>query len=69
MSPDSDHIFKVIPNSESKYTPKVQAQVFQHKVTQLLLTASRYSHDIQTSVAFFTRRVKQPYEDVWLKLV
>jgi hypothetical protein len=66
-SPAANHLFKVRPITETKLLPEEQAVAFHHTTVQLLFL-SRVRHDIQTSIAFLTTRVKSPDEDDWGKL-
>jgi hypothetical protein len=45
-----------------------QALAFHHTVAQLLFMCTRAQQDIQTAVAFFTTRMKNPDKDDWGKL-
>jgi hypothetical protein len=66
-TPASDHFFQVRPPTEATYLPEEQARAFHHTTAQLLFL-SRVRHNIQTTVAFLTTRVKHPDEDDWGKL-
>ena len=68
-TPDSDHPFKVIPETEAKYLPKEQAQVFRHTVAQILLILSRARRDIQISFALLIMHVNQNDEYDWFNIV
>ena len=66
-SPSVEHLFKVGDEKEAKYIPEEQDQTFHHITAQLLFLCSRARKDIQTSVSFFTTRVKKSDEDDWGK--
>jgi hypothetical protein len=64
----ADHLFTVQPVTDAKLLPKEQARALHHTTAQLLFL-SHVRHDIQTTVAFLTTRVKKsPDEDDWGKL-
>ena len=66
-TPAGDRLFQVRPPDEATYLPEEQARAFHHTTAQLLFL-SRVRHDIQTTVAFLTTRVKKPDNDDWGKL-
>jgi hypothetical protein len=63
----ADHLFAVCPSAEARLLLEEQARAYHHTSAQLLFL-SRVHHDILTTVAFLTTRVKQPDEDDWGKL-
>ena len=67
-TPAVDHLFTVRPDAERKLLPKEQARAFDRLTAQLLLLSQRARPDMQTLVAFLTKRVCIPYEDDWGKL-
>jgi hypothetical protein len=66
-TPAGDRLFQVRPPDEAKNLPEEQARAFHHTTPQLFFL-SRVRHDIQTTVAFLTTRVKKPDNDDWGKL-
>ena len=64
--PATDKLFAV--GSDDHPLPEEQALHFHHVTAQLLYASMRVHHDIQTTVAFLTKRVKSPGEDDWGKL-
>ena len=68
-SPAADHLFQTREEDDkSKVLPKEQARHFHHNFSQLLFLAIRERTDIQTAIAFLTKRVREPDEDDWGKL-
>ena len=68
-SPAAEHLFETRDDDPTqKILPEEQAQAFHHTVAQLLFVAMRARPDIQTAIAFLTKRVRQPDEDDWGKL-
>ena len=55
-SPAADHLFKVREEG-ARLLPEEQAQAFHHAVAQLLFLCMRARPDIQTPIAFLTKRV------------
>jgi hypothetical protein len=66
-TPAGYRLFQVRPPDEATYLPEEQARAFHHTTAQLLFL-SRVRHDIQTTIAFLTTRVKKPDNDDWGKL-
>ena len=67
-TPATEHLFTVRDEREARPLEEERALAFHHTVAQLLIMATRTRRDIQTAVAFLTRRVKTPDEDDWGKL-
>ncbi len=65
-TPANDYLLKVC--EDGRKLNEELAEAFHHTVYQLLFTANRARHDIQTAVSFLTTRVKAPDEDDWGKL-
>ena len=65
-TPAADHLFKV--REDGRKLSEEQADVFHHRVYQLLFAANRARRDIQTVVSFLTMRVQAPDKDDWEKL-
>jgi hypothetical protein len=65
-TPAADYLFAV--REDGHKLNEEQATAFHHTVYQLLFTANRARHDIQTAVLFLTMRVQEPDEDDWGKL-
>jgi hypothetical protein len=63
-----EHLFAVRDKKETRALEKERAFAFHPTVAQLLFVCTRARQDIQTVVAFLTRRVKNPDEDNWGKL-
>ncbi len=66
-TPAADHLFSNRPKNEAKLLPEEQACAFHHTTAQLLFL-SCVQHDIQTTVAILTTRVKSSNKDDWGKL-
>ena len=66
--PTGDHMFEVLPNKERNIFDKDEVTAFHHSVAKLLFGTPRGRKYIQTSVAFLTKRVREPDEDYWRKL-
>jgi hypothetical protein len=66
-TPAADNLFKICAPSEARCLPESQAIAYHHTTVQLLFL-SQVCHDIKTTVAFLTTRVKTPDEDNWGKL-
>jgi hypothetical protein len=62
-TPATEHLFTVQDEKEARPLKEERALAFHHTVTQLLFMATRTRHDIQTTVAFLTTRVKTPDKD------
>ena len=67
-TPASDHLFMVWYEGKIQYLTGEQVQTFHHTIAQLLFMSSTACQDIQTAVAFLTKRIKNPYENDWVKL-
>ena len=67
-TPAGEHLFKVASEDMAKLLPEEQARAFHHAVAQLLFLCMRARPDIQTAVAFLTKRVRAPDEHDWNKL-
>ena len=67
-SPAADHLFQTHEEDDkSKVLPEEQARHLHHTVAQLLFLAMRARPEIQTTIAFLTKRVREPDEDDWGK--
>ena len=65
----ADHMFQTREEDDkSKVLPEEQARHFHHTVSQLLCLAMRARPGIKKSIAFLTKRVRDPDEDDWQKL-
>ena len=68
-TPAAEHLFQTRDGDPAQeLLREEQARAFHHTVAQLLFLAMRARPDIQTAVAFLTKRVKQPDKDDWGKL-
>jgi hypothetical protein len=67
-TPAAGHLFNIRDEKETRVLEEEQALAFLHTVSQLLFMATRARRDIQTTVAFLARRVKNPDEDNWVKI-
>merc|ERR1711966_605417 len=65
----ADYLFKIREKCDAAQLPEELAVIFHHTVAQLLFVSQRARRDIQTPVAFLTKRVKNPDKDYWNKLV
>ena len=59
-SPAAEHLFKVRDEKEAKCLQEEQANCFHHITAQILFLCSWALRDIQTAVAFPTKRLKKP---------
>jgi hypothetical protein len=66
--PAAYHLFQIKDKKEAQPLPEEQALAFHHTVAQLLFMVMRARWDVQTTVAFLTKRIKSPDEDDWGKL-
>ena len=69
MTPSADYLLKIREKCDAAQLPEELAVIFHHTVAQLLFVSQRARRDIQTPVAFLTKRVKAPDRDDWNKLV
>ena len=67
-TPAGELLFQTRDTKDAKLIPEDHAVQFHHNVTKLLFVSTRARRDIQTAVAFLTRRVNSPDEDNWGKL-
>jgi hypothetical protein len=65
-TPASLHLFSVNENDEK--LDEENAEMFHHHTAKLLFLSRRARPDIQTAVAFLTRRVQSPDQDDYKKL-
>jgi hypothetical protein len=63
-----DHLFTVREDHDRDPLDESRTLAFHHTVAQLLCACPRAQKDLQTAIAFLTRRVRSPYEDDWEKL-
>lgn len=66
-SPASNHLFNVNNDNPAKLD-KETSEMFHHNVAKLLFLCKRARPDVQTVVAFLTKRVKAPDMDDYKKL-
>ena len=59
-NPYGDHLFNVREDGERKLLPEEMANQFHLTMAQLLFLCLRTRSDMQTTVSFFTTRVKEP---------
>ena len=67
-TPAGERLFDIRDEEEARPLEEECAIAFHHTTAQLLLMAARARRDIQTAVAFLTKRVKSPDKDDWGKL-
>ena len=67
-TPVGEYLFQVRDAKDAKFITEDQAIQFHDYVAKLLFVSTRARQDIQTAVAFLTKRVKSPYQDHWRKL-
>ena len=69
VTPAAEYLLKIRKTVDSAKLPEELAVIFHHAIAQLLFLSQRARRDVQTPVAFLTKRVKSPDKDDWNKLV
>ena len=67
--PAAEYLFKIRETVDAAKLPEELAVIFHHAIAQLLFLSQRARRDVQTPVAFLTKRVMSPDKDDWNKLV
>ena len=68
LNPHGDHLFTLRVNGEQELLSEKIASQFHRTTAQLLFLCLKARPDIQTTVSFFTTRVREPDMDDWKKL-